>query len=130
MEYSEVFEAYQELKKILLLKKEAIIHKNLEDLNKLDEDLIQITEKISKFNLQESSGIFTNDEKQELKKLGEEIKIIQENNEILIKHSLSVINNLLSGILNIAVSDKNFYNDKGIGCNQESLDISSITEEA
>ena len=57
--------------------------------------------------------------------------LTQDNNEILIKHSLGVINNILSGILNIAQSEKCSYNSKGIGCNDsESLDISSITEEA
>jgi hypothetical protein len=61
----------------------------------------------------------------------EEIKTLQENNEILIKHSLNVINNILSGILNIAQNEKTSYNAQGKGCqDSESLDISSITEEA
>ena len=75
--------------------------------------------------------VFMQNEKDELKKLGEEIKVLQENNEILIKHSLGVINNILSGILNIAQNDKCSYNSRGMGCqDSESLDISSITEEA
>ena len=64
-------------------------------------------------------------------KIGERIKILQENNEILIKHSIGVINNILSGILNIAAHDKSSYDAKGQGCtDSETLDISSITEEA
>ena len=131
MNYKEVFDTYQELKETLTKKKEAIIKKDLELLGRLDENLVVLVEKMTKFDLKNNSSIFTDEEKQNLKKLGEEIKKIQENNEILIKHSLGVINNLLSGILNIAQSDKNSYNSKGqTYCDDESLDISSITEEA
>ena len=78
-----------------------------------------------------ANNSFSEDEKENLRKLGEEIKTLQENNEILIKHSLGVINNILSGILNIAQNDKCSYNSRGLGCqDSESLDISSITEEA
>ena len=88
-----------------------------------------MAEKINRFNLVNNN--FSDDEKQNLKKLGEEIKVIQKNNEILIKHSLDVINNILSGILNIAQNEKTSYNARGVGCqDSESLDISSITEEA
>ncbi len=129
MNYNEVYNTFLELKEILLRKKEAIIKKNLEDLNKNDEATIVLVEKINKFDLKNNN--FSQNEKENLKKLGEEIKIIQENNEILIKHSLDVINNILSGILNIAQNEKTSYNAKGIGCqDSECLDISSITEEA
>ena len=129
MNYSEVFDTFLELKNILENKKEAIIKKNLEVLNSTDEAIIVLSEKINKFNLVEND--FSQEEKENLKKLGEEIKIIQENNEILIKHSLGVINNILSGILNIAQNEKTSYNARGMGCqDSESLDISSITEEA
>lgn len=129
MEYNEVYATFLELKEVLLNKKEAIIKKNLEVLNSTDEAVIVLVEKINKFDLQNNS--FSEDEKQNLKKLGEEIKVIQENNEILIKHSLNVINNILSGILNIAQNEKTSYNAKGAGCqDSESLNISSITEEA
>ena len=131
MNYKEVFDTYQELKEILIKKKEAIIKKDLELLGSLDENTVVLVEKMSKFDLKNNSSVFTDEEKQNLRKLGEEIKKIQENNEILIKHSLGVINNLLSGILNIALSDKSSYNSKGqTYCDDESLDISSITEEA
>lgn len=129
MNYKEVYNTFLELKEILNQKKEAIIKKNLEALNSTDEAIIVLVEKINKFDILNND--FSLEEKENLKKLGEEIKIIQKNNEILIKHSLDVINNLLSGILNIAQNDKNSYNAKGISCqNNESLDISSITEEA
>ena len=129
MNYNEVYATFLELKEVLLRKKEAIIKKDLEILNSTDEAIIVLVEKINKFDILNND--YTDDEKQNLKKLGEEIKIIQENNEILIKHSLNVINNILSGILNIAQNEKCSYNAKGVGCqNSESLDISSITEEA
>ena len=131
MEYSEVYAAYSELKDIVERKREAIIKKNLEDLNNLDEATLITVEKIKRFNLDTTPNSFSDKEKEDLKKLGEEIKKLEENNEILINHSLGVINNILSGILNIVQSDKNSYDAQGKGCiNQESLKISSITEEA
>ena len=131
MDFDKVYSAYEELKENLVQKHDVIIKKNMEELNKLDELGCVIIEKIKKFNLDSEPNNFTNDEKQKLKNLGLEIKKIEENNEILIKHSLGVINNLLSGILNIVQSDKNTYNAQGIGCTiDESLNISSVTEEA
>ena len=129
MEFNEVKNAFLELKEVLLNKKEAIIKKDLEALNATDEATMVLLEKINKFDILNND--FSQEEKEELKQLGLEIKKIQENNEILIKHSLNVINNILSGILNIAQNEKTSYNSKGAGCqNSESLDISSITEEA
>jgi len=129
MNYNDVYNTFLELKEVLKTKKEAIIKKNLEVLNSTDESIIVLLEKIGKFNIQNND--FSQSEKENLKKLGEEIKVLQENNEILIKHSLNVINNILSGILNIAQNEKTSYNAKGISLqNSESLDISSITEEA
>ncbi len=131
MIYSEVFEAYKELEENLTQKKEAIIKKDLEKLNSLDENLKVLVEKINKFDLKNSPNTFSDEQKAELRQLGEKIKVIEENNEILIKHSLGVINGLLSGILNIAQSEMNSYNSKGMSySDDESLDISSITEEA
>lgn len=131
MDYQEVFNTYQELKGLLLNKKEAIIHKRIDELNKIDENCREIFEKIQKFDLKNTPNNFTDEQKEDLKKLGIEIRKIEENNEILIKHSLSVINNILSGILNIAQGEKCSYNSRGESYNEdESLDISSITEEA
>lgn len=129
--YQEILDNYKELKENLALKKEAIVKRNLEDLNRIDENCTVICEKIAKIDMPESLKALTDNEKQELKTLGNEIKILEENNEILINHSLGVINNILSGILNIAQADKCSYNSKGktLG-DSESLNISSITEEA
>ena len=79
MNYKEVFDTYQELKETLTKKKEAIIKKDLELLGTLDENLVVLVEKMTRFDLKNNSSIFTDEEKQNLKKLGEEIKKIQEN---------------------------------------------------
>ena len=50
MNYNEVYNTFLELKEILLRKKEAIIKKNLEDLNKNDEATIVLVEKINKYS--------------------------------------------------------------------------------
>ena len=131
MDFNKVYETYEELKENLVQKHDTIIKKNMEELNKLDENTYVIIDKIKKFNLDKEPNNFTEEEKQRLKNLGKEIKKIEENNEILIKHSINVINNLLSGILNIVQSEKNTYNAQGTNCTiDESFDISSITEEA
>lgn len=131
MDYQEVYNIYSELKEILILKKNAIIKKKLDELSKIDEECLVLLEKISKADVQNSAKEFNIQQKDELKKLAQEIKKIEESNEILINHSLNVINNTLSGILNIAQSDKCSYNAKGktLG-DSESINISSITEEA
>lgn len=129
--YQEVLETFMKLKELLEAKKQSIISKNTDELACIDENIIIVSDKIDKFSLEEMQANFNQEQKQNLKKLGKEIKILQENNEILIKHSIDVINNILSGILNIAVNDKSSYNAKGKNCTDiESLDISSITEEA
>ncbi len=130
MVFEEVYNTFSELKNILEEKKQAIIKKDLEKIATCDEMSLALCEKIQKYNLDKEND-FSQEQKASLKALGGEIKVIQENNEILIKHSLDVINNILTGILNIAQNEKNSYNEKGIGLkNSESLDISSITEEA
>ncbi len=129
--YQEILDTFSELKELLEEKKEAIIHKDLDKLARVDENIVITSEKISKFDIQNESKSFTDAQKQELKKLGERIRVLQENNEILIKHSISVINNLLSGILNITANETSSYDAKGNSLNDsENLDISSITEEA
>ena len=76
--YNEVLEAFLELKKLMSEKKEAIIHKKLEELASIDESTLILSEKISKFDLGKMQSTFSEEEKQELKKLGQEIKILQE----------------------------------------------------
>ena len=131
MEYKKVYEAYLKLKENLALKKEAIIKKKLEELTRIDEELIVLCEQLKTFDFKKLSQTLTQEEKNNLKNLAQEIKKLENNNEILIKHSLDVINNLMSGILNIAKKDTQSYNSKGMNCsNTDSLGISSITEEA
>jgi len=131
MNYKEVYDSYQEMKEALSLKKQALINRNLEEINRLDEQIKVICEKIARYDLKNQPNNFTQDEKEELKKLGVEIKKIQENNEILIKRSLDVINGILSGILDITQDDKCSYNSKGESTkDQQGFTISSITEEA
>ena len=126
MTFEQLYNCYKDLKETLKEKKEAIIHKNLEKLSALDEDLEVLCQKIARFDIQNNS--FSQDEKQTLKEIAKEIKQIQENNEILINHSINVINNLLSGILNI--KDNNLsYNFKGEK-DKDELDLSSISQEA
>ena len=57
MNYSEVFSAFEELKEILIKKKEAIIKKNLELLSSTDEATIVAVEKIQKYDLANNSFI-------------------------------------------------------------------------
>lgn len=131
MDYQEVFSAFLEMKEVLIQKKQSIIKRDLEKLNQTDEMLKVLVEKIEKFDLKNSDNNFSEAQKTALRALGCEIKEIQDNNEILIKHSLDVINRVLSGILNICNTEKNSYNSKGMGCaDGENLNISSITEEA
>ena len=131
MDFDKVYETFEELKENLIQKHDVIIKKNVEELSRLDEACYVIIDKIKKFNLDSQTNDFTEEQKNRLKELSLEIKKIEENNEILIKHSLNVINNLLSGILNIVQPDKNIYDAHGTSCTiDESLDISSITEEA
>ena len=130
MEYEEVYNTYQELKTALTDKKDAIIHRDLEKLSQLDENILIICNKIDKFNLKNSQNNFTIEQKRRLKTLGGEITVIQENNKILIEHSINVINNILSGILNVAAKNRASYNARGKCDTNEDLDISSITEEA
>ena len=129
--YKQTYDLYYELKELLAQKKQFIVNKKIEDMNKTD-DLITIScNKIAKLNVSEISLNFSVEQKQELKKLGEDIKKLQNDNELLIKHSLGVMNKLLSGILNVVQADKTSYNAKGNFCqNTQGSDLSSFTEEA
>lgn len=129
MNYEEIYNEYKKIKDNLLARKNAIIKRNLEEIYRLDEELITISEKIKSYDLKNNN--FTQEEKQSLKNLASEIKQLEENNEILINHSLGVIKNTLSGILNIIQKDKNSYNSKGLNCqNEDESPLSSIIEEA
>ena len=130
MNFDDVIKVFMDLKNVLFEKKQAIIKKDMDKLAQIDEETAVLCQQITKFKLEENQDLFSDDEKKQLKQLGEEIKNLTQNNEILIKHSLGVINGILSGILNIAQKEKNFYNSRGQGTNDESMDISSVIEEA
>ncbi len=131
MNYSEIYQIYSNLKENLALKKNAIVKRNLDELHRIDEELIVLCEQLKTEDIKEIFKTFTDDEKNQLKELALEIKKLENNNEILIKHSLDVINNLMSGILNIAKQDISSYNSKGMNCTTtDILGTSSITEEA
>lgn len=131
MNYSEIYQIYSNLKENLALKKNAIVKRNLDELHRIDEELIVLCEQLKTEDIKEIFKTFTDDEKKQLKELALEIKKLENNNEILIKHSLDVINNLMSGILNIAKQDISSYNSKGMNCTTtDILGTSSITEEA
>ena len=129
MKFEEIYSEYEKLRNNLSSRRIAIIKKNLEEIGRLDEELIVISERIKAFDLKNNN--FTESEKESLKTLASEIKNLEENNEILINYSLNVINNTLSGILNIIQKDKTSYNSKGLNCqNEDENTISSIIEEA
>lgn len=129
MKFEEVYSEYERLRNNLSSRRTAIIKRNLEEIGRLDEELIVISERIKTFDLKNNN--FTEKEKESLKTLVSEVKNLEENNEILINYSLNVINNTLSGILNIIQKDKTSYNSKGLNCqNEDENAISSIIEEA
>ena len=99
MNFEKIYNTYFKLKENLALKKEAIIKKNLDELTKIDEELVVLCEQLKTFDIQKLGQDFTKEEKEKLKELGEEIKKLENNNEILIKHSLGVINNILSLVI-------------------------------
>ena len=131
MEFIEIKENLEKLKSFLNQKKEAIIKKEIETLNKIDEEILVIVEYLNKNDYKKFIENFEAKEKEELKAISLEIKKLEEANQNLIKHSLDVINGLLFGILNITNNENSSYNSKGKNLTDESqYTISSITEEA
>lgn len=131
MEFIEIKENLEKLKSFLNQKKEAIIKKEIETLNKIDEEILVIVEYLNKNDYKKLIENFEVKEKEELKAISLEIKKLEEANQNLIKHSLDVINGLLFGILNITNNENSSYNSEGKNLTDESqYTISSITEEA
>ena len=131
MEFIEIKENLEKLKSFLNQKKEAIIKKEIETLNKIDEEILVIVEYLNKNDYKKFIENFEAKEKEELKAISLEIKKLEETNQNLIKHSLDVINGLLFGILNITNNENSSYNSEGKNLTDESqYTISSITEEA
>lgn len=133
MNFNDLKENLSKLKNLLSIKKEAIVKNDIEALTKTDEDIVVIFEEIKKVDLKEATKSLTDSEKAQIRQLSQEIKKLENDNEILIKHSLDVINGLLSGILNIAQNEthSHSYDSKGKNCvDEDTYRISSITEEA
>lgn len=131
MEFIEIKENLEKLKSFLNQKKEAIIKKEIETLNKIDEEILVIVEYLNKNDYKKFIENFEAKEKEELKAISLEIKKLEEANQNLIKHSLDVINGLLFGILNITNNENSSYDSEGKNLTDESqYTISSITEEA
>jgi len=131
MDFKTLIDTFNKLKELLQVKRETIIKKELEKLNETDEQIRELSEFLVKNNYSEIVKTFGAEEKKQIKEAAEEIKNLEKNNEILIKHSLDVINGLLSGILNIASIENCSYDAKGKNrVEQDPYRISSITEEA
>lgn len=129
--FEEVKQKYIELKELLEHKKQVLIKKDVEELARIDEKLICLYNDIKVVHTHKSELNFTQEEKDQLNNLAQVINQTQKDNEVLILHSLSVINKLFEGILNITSSSKDEYNRLGKkNQTNEFVDISSITEEA
>lgn len=129
--FEEVKQKYIELKELLEHKKQVLIKKDVEELARIDEKLICLYNDIKVVHTHKSELNFTQEEKDQLNNLAQVINQTQKDNEVLILHSLSVINKLFEGILNITSSGKDEYNRLGKkNQTNEFVDISSITEEA
>ena len=83
-------------------------------------------------NIYENKDKFTlsDEQKKQLNEITAQIGHLQKNNEVLITHSLNVINKIFEGILNITSAKNADYNHLGKKNQDSGLDISSITEEA
>ena len=131
MTFEELREVYLNLKELLEKKKQVLIHKNADELMRLDEQIICVYNDIKIIFQNKDELNLTQDQKDELNKIAQEIHRIEKDNEVLIIHSMNVINKLFEGILNITSSKSDDYNHLGKK-NQSSSDfeISSIMEEA
>ena len=92
-----------------------------ERLDKMDKKFVTIEKRIDELDKRLTK---------ELRELSEQIGKLQKNNEVLITHSLNVINKIFEGILNISSAKNADYNHLGKKNQDNTLDISSITEEA
>ena len=124
------FEIYLTIKNLLEKKQQALIKKDLEMLASCDENLICAYNEVK--NIYENKDKFTlsDEQKKQLNEITAQIGHLQKNNEVLITHSLNVINKIFEGILNITSAKNADYNHLGKKNQDSGLDISSITEEA
>ena len=128
--FEKILEIYLTIKNLLEKKKQALIKKDLEMLASCDENLICAYNEVK--NIYENKDKFTlsDEQKKQLNEITAQIGHLQKNNEVLITHSLNVINKIFEGILNITSAKNADYNHLGKKNQDSGLDISSITEEA
>ncbi len=128
--FDKIKEIYLNIKALLEEKQKALIEKNLETLATCDEKLICAYNEIKIIHDRKNEFSLDENQKKELRELSEQIGKLQKNNEVLITHSLNVINKIFEGILNISSAKNADYNHLGKKNQDNTLDISSITEEA
>ena len=128
--FEKILEIYLTIKNLLEKKQQALIKKDLEMLASCDENLICAYNEVK--NIYENKDKFTlrKKKKKQLNEITAQIGHLQKNNEVLITHSLNVINKIFEGILNITSAKNADYNHLGKKNQDSGLDISSITEEA
>lgn len=128
--FEQIKEIYINFEDLLENKKAALIKKDLDSLVSIDEKLICIYNQIKVISEQKDEINLSTGQKEELNKMSENIGQLQQDNEVLITHSLNVIEKIFEGILRITSSAKGDYNHMGKKNQGTNLDISSITEEA
>ncbi len=128
--FEKIKEIYINIKTLLENKQKALIEKNLEVLASCDEKLICAYDEIKAIYEKKDEFELNQSQKKELNEITERINKLQKDNEVLITHSLNVINKIFEGILNISSAKNADYNHLGKKNQDSNLDISSITEEA
>lgn len=128
--FEKIKEIYIHIKTLLEDKQKALIEKNLELLASCDEKLICAYDEIKAIYEKKDEFELNQSQKKELNEITERINKLQKDNEVLITHSLNVINKIFEGILNISSAKNADYNHLGKKNQDSTLDISSITEEA
>ena len=128
--FEKIKESYISIKTLLEQKQRALVEKNLEELTSCDEKLICAYNEIKIIYERKDEFSLNKEQKEELRALSEQIGKLQKNNEVLIAHSLNVINKIFEGILNISSEKNADYNHLGKKNQDNTLEISSITEEA
>lgn len=128
--FEKIKESYISIKTLLEQKQRALVEKNLEELTSCDEKLICAYNEIKIIYERKDEFSLNKEQKGELRALSEQIGKLQKNNEVLIAHSLNVINKIFEGILNISSAKNADYNHLGRKNQDNTLEISSITEEA
>ena len=128
--FEKIKEIYINIKTLLENKQKALIEKNLEVLASCDEKLICAYDEIKAIYEKKDEFELNQSQKKELNEITERINKLQKDNEVLITHSLNVINKIFEGILNISSAKNADYNHLGKKNQDSTLDISSITEEA